>query len=158
MTILDKIYKNEHTKQTNKSSRIFIGLIERNVLLLRFYILFESHYIMGIMWCSFFLCNFNTAKALIFEFVCGVSHLFPLYIFSSCSRYCVRECRQGVQCPFANCNTCARKDDGGYGGRPSSPTHSPPYIVFSYHSKHSIYQADCRSSSRTRLHFLFFAP
>ena len=105
---------------------------------------------------DFFFDRFNIAKVLISEFVFCVFHPFPLYKFSLCLRYYVREYQQGGQYPFAGYNKCARKDDGGCGGRPSSPTHSPPYIVFSYHSKYSIYQADCRSSSRTRHRFLFF--
>ena len=122
-----------------------------------FIFLFESHYIMEIMWCFSFM-YFNTAKALISEFACGVSHRFPSCKFSSCSRYCVRGYQPNARYPFANCNKCVRKDDGGCGERPSSPTHSPPCIAFSYHSKYLIYQADCRSSSRTRLRFLFFVP
>ena len=107
---------------------------------------------------DFFLSLVSTAKVPIFEFVCGVSHPFPSYKFSLYSRYCVREYQPNAQCPFAGCNKCARKDDGGCGERLSSPTRSPPYIAFSYHSKYSICPADCRFLSRIRHRFLFFAP
>lgn len=39
MTILDKIYKNKYRKQTNEDFDFFIGLIERSMIALRFYIL-----------------------------------------------------------------------------------------------------------------------
>ena len=105
-----------------------------------------------------FLCAiFNTARVRAFEFVCGVSRLFPSYKFSLYSRCYDRGCQPSARCLFASCNKCVRKGDEGCGERLSFPIHSPPYIAFSYHSKYSIYQADCRSSSRTRLRFLFFA-
>ena len=158
MRFLDKNLQNKHRNQTNEDLDFFIGLVERSTIVLRFYILcavlpHNENYVV-----DFFFAHLNTARALIFEFVCGVSHLFPSYIFLLYLRYCDQEYPQGVRCPFASYNKCARKDDGGCGERLSFPTRSPPYTVFSYHSIYSIYQADCRSSSRTRLRFLFFAP
>ena len=117
-----------------------------------FYLLHNENYVV-----DFFFARFNTAKALIFVFVYGGFLPFPSCIFSSCSRYCDRGCQPSARYPFASYNKCARKGDGGYAETPSFPTHSPPYITFSYHSKYSIYQADCHSSSRTRCRFLFFA-
>jgi hypothetical protein len=138
-------------------NKIFIGLIERSATVLRFYILsvillHNGNYVVD------FFAHFNTAKALIFESVCGVSRLFPLCKFSWYLRCCAQECQPIARCLFANYNKCAQKDDGGYAERLSFPTRSPPYIAFSYHSKYLIYQADCRSLLRTRLRFLFFAP
>ena len=79
-----KIYKKLHRKQTNEDFDFFIGLVERSTIVLRFYILnvvlpHNKNYVVEL-----FLCTFNTAKALIFEFVCGVSRPFPWCKFSLC--------------------------------------------------------------------------
>ena len=98
----------------------------------------------------------STAKVRVFESAFCESHRSPSYKFSSYSRYCAQEYRQGVRCPFASCNKCVQKGGGGYEEKPSFPTRPPLYIVFSYHSKYSIYQADCRFLLQIRHRFLFF--
>ncbi len=72
----------------------------------------------------------SISAILIFEFVCDISHRFPLYQFSLYSHCYDRKYQQSARCPFANCNKCARKDDGGCGETLSFPT--PPHrsIVF----------------------------
>ena len=90
---------------------------------------FFRKYVYAIWQFNSFWCQFNYAlqhnfdyvvflfivvKALIFEFACGVFHLFPQCIYVWCLRLNVRECLQVLQCLFEVCKKCVRKDALNY--------------------------------------------